>query len=484
MFWTILRPKAQTSGRHLRPPWSLAARLMMWCAGSAFALVLVATGILYWALVSNCDDQDDEFLADEAHIISDLLSERPGYVDAIKQEVEWESASRHYARVYVRLLDEHRGLLAETPDMSKQLPLEVFPAPISIEDTTFDGLNVKSKDGTSYRLYAAQTTATSRIGSRIIQVAVDRSRLERLLAQYRIWLAAVLAITLLACCLSAYMIARRGLRPIFDISSTVQRVRSTTLHERIQAQDFPAELSALAATFNEMLDRLQESFDRLSRFSADIAHELRTPVNNLRGEAEVALSKSRSLEEYREVLGSCLEESVRLSRMIDGLLLMAKAETPEYGVPRELVDVATELTMLKEFYEAAAADAGISLEVDVEPHQNLQVNRPLFQRAIGNLIENAIRYTPIGGRIKVISARENGRLRIQVSDTGCGIPEEHVTHVFDRFYRAESDRSSETGGTGLGLAIVRSVARLHGGAVTLDSEVGKGTNATILLPCS
>src|SRR5262249_16434652 len=151
------------------------------------------------------------------------------------------------------------------------------------------------------------------------------------------WL--VLGIALVVCAFAGYHIARRGLRPLVEITATTRRIRSTTLSERLAGHGLPAELGELAATFNEMLDRLEGAVARLGRFSADIAHELRTPVNHLRGEAEVALSRPRSPEEYREVLGSGLEECVRLTRLIDSLLFLARAEVPETQITLEPLDV-------------------------------------------------------------------------------------------------------------------------------------------------
>lgn len=462
-------------------PGSLATRLTIWYAGSTFAILLLATGILYWALVTNFVRQDDQFLVDEVHILRDLLAERPEYVDAIRQEIEWEAAARRYARVYVRLLDDERRTVAETPGMKDKLPTDAFPEAVAESDLT-GGRDATSHDGTPYRLLAAHAADGSPNNIRTIHVAVDRVQQQALIAQYRTTLLAVLLVALTASSFAAYVIARRGIQPIIEVTATARRIRSTTLHERIEASDFPAELSALADTFNEMLDRLQESFERLSRFSADIAHELRTPVNNLRGEAEVTLGKSRSLEEYREAIGSCLEEAVGLSRIIDGLLLMARAETPATEFLREDLDLTAELVALQEFYEVAAAEAGVRLEVTGKPGLRISVNRPLVQRAIGNLVENALAHSPAGGSVQVTAAEDDGSVVITVADTGSGIPAEAVPHVFDRFYRVEADRSSSTGGAGLGLAIVRSIAELHGGRASLQSTMGIGTTVILKLP--
>lgn len=474
--------RPETAGvRRTTRPWSLAMRLTVWYTGSAFVLVLIATGILYWVLVVNLDRQDDQFLIDEIHILRNLLAERPEYVDAIRQEVEWESAARRYARVYVRLLDREGRTVAETPGMNEVLRSEAFPTAAAETDLA-TGVDILSPDGTPYRLLAAHAATGSTDGAVVIQIAVDRIQHRALVARYRRTLLVLLLVALAGSSVAAFAIARRGIQPINEVTAIARRIRSTTLHERIDVGDLPAELSALADTFNEMLDRLQESFDRLSRFSADIAHELRTPVNNLRGEAEVTLSKTRTPDEYRESLGSCLEESVRLARIIDGLLLMARAETPEAELQRETVDLAAELMTLQEFYEAAAAEANIHLEVHAEPGLRINVNRPLFQRAIGNLVENAITHTPASGQVHLATADDPDWIRITVTDSGCGIPAEDVPHVFDRFYRVERDRSSTTGGSGLGLAIVRSIAELHGGEVDLRCEREGGTEFVLSFP--
>src|SRR6202044_2750100 len=161
--------------------------------------------------------------------------------------------------------------------------------------------------------------------------------------------------------LVGYQIARRGIRPLREMARTTRHISSTNLRERIQPEGYPSELASLASTFNKMLDGLEESFERISRFSADIAHDLRTPVNNIRGEAEVALARARSIEEYRDVLESSLEESVRLSDLISDLLFLARAESPLAHLHRERVDVSELLGGVQDYYEASATDAGITL---------------------------------------------------------------------------------------------------------------------------
>jgi two-component system heavy metal sensor histidine kinase CusS len=311
---------------------------------------------------------------------------------------------------------------------------------------------------------------------------MDRSLEIELRAAYRKNLLFVVGASLIVCAGIGFQIARRGIRPIHHIAETAGRIRPTNLCERIRRDGLPAELLTLADTFNQMLDRLEESFVRLSRFSADLAHELRTPVYSLRGEVEVALSRSRTPEEYREVLGSNLEECGRLAHMIDRLLFLARAENPETQVKKEPCDVGQELATICEFYGLTANEAGVRLAVAIGNEIRADLDRSLFQRAVGNLVANALAHTPPGGTVTLTATGDDTSTRVEVVDTGCAIPAAHLPHVFDRFYRADPTRSSKNGSVGLGLAIVKSIAELHGGTVAIASEAGRGTCVTLTFP--
>jgi two-component system heavy metal sensor histidine kinase CusS len=464
--------------------WSLAARLTTWYGISAFVLIVAATGFLYWALVTNLDREDDEFLTDKVHLLQSLLSERPEDTRMLREEVEWEPAARRFGQVYIRILDGTGRLVLETPGMSAALPPVIFPEAAPGKGELHQGKEISCSTGRAFRILAARGEPDAEGRDTVIQIALDRTREEALLSAYRkaLWLA--LGIALAFCLLTGYHIARRGLRPVAEIGQAARRIRSTTLHERLARENLPAELSTLAGTFNEMLDRLQESFERLARFSADIAHELRTPVNNLRGEAEVALSRPRTVAEYREVLSSCLEECGRLAGLIDNLLFVARAEDPRTQITKEPLDAGKELATVREFYEAAAAEAGVRLDVEAPSGLIADLDRTLFQRALGNLVANALAHTPRGGIITLAASQVKTEVRVEVADTGSGIAPEHLPYVFDRFYRADPARSTASGRVGLGLALVKSIAVLHGGSVAVTSEVGKGTRVCILFPCS
>jgi two-component system heavy metal sensor histidine kinase CusS len=452
-------------------PWSLALRLTLWYAGSAFALVLLATGYLYVALVGQLVEEDDEWLAGKVGEVRRAAEARPVNPVALRQLVE-SGGGRAAERILVRVDAPGPPPLAlETSGLSAAVPLDAFPdGPGAVRE-------YRAADGRIYRL----RTERDATGTVVVRAAMDRTEDEELLEGHRRRLAHVLGLSLLACALGGYALARRGVRPIRAVTDTARRIGPAALAERIDTAGLPAEVRDLADTFNKMLVRLEGAFARLSRFSADIAHELRTPVNNLRGEIEVALGKPRTPDEYRDALGSCLEECGRLTRLIDSLLFLARSENGE-ALPTEPVDVAAELAAVREFFEPPAAEAGVALLVDAPAGLSVPADRTLFQRAVANLVANALAHTPAGGTVTLAAAREETGVRVEVRDTGGGIAPDDLPHVFDRFYRADRVRNSSAGRVGLGLAIVKGIVEWHGGTACATSAPGAGTTVSLRFP--
>ena len=446
---------------------SLALRLSVWYAASAFLLLALATGCLYWFLVVGTDAEDDQYLREKVSSLGTLLG-RDDF-RTLRWEVQEETHARPAVALLSRVLTADGTLLMESGGMTEELPARLFPAP---------GKPFEAR-GASGRMFRLRS---ERLPRYVVQGAIEATHEGHLLAEYRRALFMVLGLALVAAVLIGHRIARRGIRPVEEIGATVRHIGSATLDQRLETVGLAAELAALAGTFNEMLDRLEDAFGRLARFSSDIAHELRTPINNVRGEVEVALARARTPEEYREVLSSALEETQRLGRLIDSLLFLARAENPGMEISREVFDAAAELAAVSEFYEAAATDGKVTLELEAAGPTSVALDRTLFQRAVGNLVENALAHTPAGGRITLKTARRDGALVVTVTDTGCGIPPGHLDRIFDRFHRVDPARSKHSGGTGLGLAIVKSIAALHGGTAGIASEPGRGTRVTLTLP--
>src|SRR5271155_1213299 len=463
---------------------TLAFRLTAGYALAGLILVILATASLYLVLLSELEKSTELFLGDKLHVLRTMLRERPDDTDALREEVELETAARRYEHFYIRLLDERNTPLMTTPGMADEIDLAQLAQRTRGHPDV--AIPMKGSQGRAFRVTTAVAPVGSTPGHTItIQIAIDVSQKEAFLARFR-WVYWVIILGALAIFpLVGYQIARQGIRPVEEMAATARHISSTNLRERILAEGYPFELASLASTFNQMLDRLEESFERISRFSADIAHDLRTPVNNIRGEAEVALVRARTSSEYRDVIESCLEEAVRLSDLIGDLLFLARAETPLPHLRRERVDVGELLGGGKEYYEASAADGEVSLTTAVAGETVIaELDRTLLQRAVGNLVSNALAHTPPGGTVVLGTNADFSTIRIEVSDTGVGIPAEALPKVFDRFFRVDSSRSKGSGGTGLGLAIVKSIALLHGGNVRISSQPGQGTTVTLHMPVS
>nr|WP_186198708.1 heavy metal sensor histidine kinase [Burkholderia gladioli] len=326
--------------------------------------------------------------------------------------------------------------------------------------------------------------ARLRDGTRVALVLARNLRDGRaLLDRYRdtLWLAGGVGAALSM--LVGYALIRLSLRPLRGVVADTGRITVDRLDTRLDAGRVPRELAPLVEAVNAMLARLQRGFRQLSQFSADLAHDLRTPLNNMRGATEVALGRPRTAAEYEALLESNLEEYERLSRMIENVLFLARAEHPGFVTHRRDFEVREELLRIAGYFEGLADEAGLQLRV--EGGGRLSAELELFRRAIGNLLANALRYTPRGGEIRLAASESAEALTISVSNPGEPIAPELLERIFDRFYRADPARSRQAPGTGgvagLGLAIVRSVMELHGGTVYAESDTG-GTRFVLTFP--
>lgn len=455
--------------------WSITARLTILYAVSAFGLLLVATMVLYWMLKADLEMADRQLLSERAQIFWTILQEYPANQNALVEELRLGVHD-------VRLLDEGGRVLVETPGMVERLPADLFPLPLQREEGRSATVRRVSPGGQSYLLMALWVpVGRAGISRALLQIALNVSREDALTAGYRRRLGMVLVAGLFFSAGAGAIVARRGMRPLTEITRAAMRISAAQLHERVNPARWPRELTALATAFDQMLDRLEASFARLSQFSADLAHELRTPINNLMGEADVALSKARTPDEYRRIIESSLEEFGKLSRTIDGLLFLARADHPDTHIQRVGLDARKEIEAVGEFYDAMAQEQGVELRC--EGGATVHADPLLFRRAVSNVLSNALQYTPRGGSILMsVAASPEGGATVGVSDTGCGIEPEHLPRLFDRFYRIDPARSHAPHNLGLGLAIVKSILELHHGMVTVQSEPGKGTTVSLQFP--
>jgi two-component system heavy metal sensor histidine kinase CusS len=308
----------------------------------------------------------------------------------------------------------------------------------------------------------------------LVAVAISIDHHIAFLDEFRrnLWIS--IALCILVTTALGWVAAARGLARIREMAAVAQSISASRLHDRLDVEALPAELVGLATAFNEMLARLEDSFRRLSDFSADLAHELQTPLSNVMTQTQVALSRSRSADEYREVLYSNLEECDRLARTIGDMLFIAKADNG-LMLPRvEVIDVAAEVRGLFEYYDALVEDRAITLECTGQGRW--YGDRLMVRRALNNLLANAIAHSPRDGRVAVrIEHSGTATTCVRVENGGGTIAAEHLPRLFDRFYRVDPARQRTSGGAGLGLAITQSIVHAHGGTIDIASADGLTT---------
>lgn len=451
---------------------SIAFRLTLWYAILSVLLVACAGMVLYLVLADSLRRDDDEWLAGQIAEIAGILTRHPNEAAALHRETVMLPGS------YVSVLDRQGNKLTETPGRGGNHPGRTSAAFDFSGGPPDKGQDWITSDGAVYRLMYANIAAGSGF---IVQVAIDRSAEEEALKYYKRIMWTVLIAALGVAAVGGHVIARRSLQPVSKLATIIDELGAAHLHRRISDEAWPRELGPLASNFDKLLSRLDASFSRVSRFSADIAHELRTPLHILRGEAELALSKSRSSEEYRNCIISATEEYARLGRLIDAMLFLASTDSPESVLEQQTLMLDLEIRHVCAFYQALADEQETSLEVS--GNGTIVADPNLLRRAFGNLIINALRHTPPCGRIHIaVEETPCGEVEVSVSDTGEGIAAKDLPFVFDRLYRADNARSGHGAGAGLGLAIVKSIMQLHGGSVTISSEVGRGTLVQLCFP--
>ncbi len=347
---------------------------------------------------------------------------------------------------------------------------------------TYSQRSVRLSDGTRVQLASRRHVIDGRpvlIRLAYSQVLVWRALDEMLIAQ-----SAGLILALGLAGLGGYALARRALAPLDEMAGQAERITSENLHERLPTESVDDELGHMARVFNCTLTRLEQSFEQLRRFTSDASHELRTPLTLIRSVGEVGLQKGRTAEEYREIVGSMLEEVNRLTRLLDSLLTISRADAGQISLRPALIrmpDLARECAGL---FEALAEEKGVCLSVEAASSANIQGDPILLRQAVVNILHNALKYSSSGGVVVLRSVDLASGCAIEVEDDGPGIPEEHRERIFDRFYRLDEGRSRGAGGAGLGLSIAKWTVQAHGGRIDLRPAPGGGCIFRITLPAA
>lgn len=451
---------------------SIAFQLILLFTLAAGLLLACGLGIFYSIVVRHAFAEDNAVLADKMFAVSAALRENGP--SALAAELTARHAGEH-TTYWIRMLDPQGRTYAQTPEMDRLLPPEIFPPPQK-SAATIDGLKDYRTESKLFTLVALNEEFGSQPYT--LQLAQDRSSDEQVERDFALLFIVVLLGGVVASALIAIIVTRRGLRPLREMTESLGRIGPDHLKERIGSTGWPHELQPLAIAFDQMLKRLDDSFTRLSQFSADLAHELRTPIANMLGEAQVTLTRDRTAPDYRETIESTVAECERLSRIVDNLLFVARVDAAGEPIARKRFDARAAVEKIAEFYQTVADDHHVT--ITCSGNGQIYADPDLFERAVGNLLDNALRFTAKHGSIRVAVSKHNSDFEVTVSDNGCGIAAEHLPRVFDRFYRAESSRSSD--GAGLGLALVKSIVDLHGGSAVIESNVGRGTTIKMIFP--
>jgi heavy metal sensor kinase len=315
-----------------------------------------------------------------------------------------------------------------------------------------------------------------------VQVAASQAYNNEILRDLLGVLALALLLATAIAVTGGVFLIRSSLKPLDNIAARAQRITSRSLHERMPVSDTGDELQQLSISLNRMIERLEEAFHHISRFSADASHELRTPLTIMRGELEDVVQSPKIDSGARAALGSVLEETVRLSKIVDQLLAMSRLDAGEAFLELSRFDFGELTRTTVEYMRLLADEKKLSLKIQASDPVPVEGDQSRLQQVVVNLIDNAIKYTPEGGSISVDVRPEADKAVLSVSDTGIGISQEGQAHIFERFYRTDKARSRQLGGTGLGLSIVKSIGTAHGGTVSVKSAEGSGSTFRFEIP--
>ncbi|TCV90259.1 heavy metal sensor histidine kinase [Sulfurirhabdus autotrophica] len=460
------------------PRISITARLTFFFAVTS-AIIMISVGIvLDWAMEKHFKQLDVVEINGKLELIRHAINEKlpPESNNSLSLRLSDALIGHHALSVKV-LKPGGIELLnlgeADFPDTLMQDPVETNAVNRDMLRTWHEG------DNTFHGVAVALSSGQPGLPF-IVALGTSTEQHQAFINLFQQTLMIAVALGILLSSILAWLVSHKGLEPLRKIARIAEGISAEKLHNRLPVEVVPIELTNLATALNQMLSRLEESFHRLSDFSSDIAHEIRTPVSNLMTVTNVALTKARSAEEYREILYSNLEEYQRLSRMIDDMLFLAKADNGLLIPHNEAVDLASEIQGLFTFYEALAEEKHLALTS--EGQGVIQGDRLMLQRALSNLLSNAIRHTPSGGKIRIdLLSEVPGVAVVNIENTGNPIPFKYLPRIFDRFYRVDPSRQRSSDGAGLGLAITKSIIEAHDGHITATSDDDK-TLFTIQLP--
>ena len=459
-----------------RYPLPLAARVMLFVGLTiGLSFMLIGTLVLN-AVEHHFSEQDASELVVMSSAVTNALENAGNQPDRLRAALS-NAISGHHG-VYFQVRNSNEEILYQTVGAGSGLAQA--GRILTPTDVIQPGNLQTWREGTkTYRGVLSQLEVSGQ--NYTIISAIDMSFHLQFLQDFRQSLLIIMSLAGVITLLAAGYGVHQAHAPLRGLSAKMGDIQADKLHVRLDPSAIPSELKDLVTSFNHMIGRLEDSFTRLSHFSADIAHELRTPLTNLITQTQVGLGKARTLEKYRELLYSNLEEQERLAKMVNDMLWLAKSDHGLLKPEQVPLNLTNEVNELFDFFEALAEERNIRLTLEGCAPMTMG-DRAMLRRAISNLLSNAIRYTPPGKEVKVLlDNAPHHEVSLSVQNPGPLIPTEYLSHLFDRFYRVEPSRVRQGEGAGLGLAIVRSIVEAHGGHVEATSVRDK-TSFTLFLP--
>ena len=463
----------------MKRPWhlhSIRGRLTLWYTLALTVVLLLYAGSVFLFLRYNLFAELDRQLREDFEVAEQML-ERTG-----EGGVRWHADPHHEENEYpdnnqwFEVWSPEGKLLYRSPSPREE------PGPISAFE--LQGHFVVRSIKLPNRIHIRFLSGSYLLNGLpvIIRVARSEEPLRQELKKFLLVLVLGLPLAIGIAGLGGYILARRALEPIGRITEQARRITAENLRERLPVENPEDELGHLARVFNEAFARLERSFEQMRRFTADASHELRTPLTAIRSVGEVGLREPRDAKAYREVIGSMLEEVDSLSRLVDNLLILSRADAGHVKLTPERVDLVELAQEVVNQLGVLAEEKQQSISIEATGPVYIWGDRMVLRQAIINLVDNAIKYSPEGACIRIVVQKRLEGSVLEVIDRGPGIAPEHRERIFDRFYRIDKARSRELGGTGLGLSIARWAIEAHGGRIELESEEGRGSTFRIVLP--
>ncbi len=454
----------------------------MWYSLSVLVILAFAATFLHYRLKHRLIKETIYMMIDESHDIMPSTLENKLSLKDIKASIGRESSSYRYHQISARVLDADMQMIYTSTDFLEPFSKGSGNMAKSLDEgkPVYELIRVENRSSP----YILLTKPVFQDGELkyILQMSMYLRDVYKSAKYFRANLLMIIPGLILISVFGGWFISRKSLAPVWEIIRSTREITSLNLDKRIKSLDTGDELEELTSTINLMLDRLEESFERIVQFTSDVSHELRTPIATLRAGTDIILCKKRTAEEYQTLHENNLIEYEKISSMIDDLLTLLRSDSGRKILNLESIDLSSMIDDLSHKFVIIAGAKGVKFVVKNKPEVRIKGDAVLLNRALCNLMDNAVKYTLSGGSVSVTIKDNSDEVLVIIRDTGVGIAKKDSGRIFDRFYRSDPSRSRNTGGAGLGLSIVKNIVELHNGRIEVSSNLGKGSVFTVTLP--